>query len=189
MIPLAVQPAYIPQAMRARNAWVVWRMEPSGDRVTKVPYDPKTGFRARSDATASWTSFTNALSAYTTHGYDGIGLMLAGGDITCIDLDHCIIDGILEPWAEAIIAKVDSYTETSQSGEGVHIFVRGTPPAGRRRKGVVEMYGPDDNRYIAVTGRVIDGRKVIRACDLDALHADLFPHDSIRSRLPLLVSE
>ena len=184
MTPLAVHAAYIPEALRARNAWVVWKMEQRDGRGTKIPYNAVThSTKAKSDDAKTWTDFSTALTAYSAseRGFDGIGLMLAGGDVTCIDLDHCIVDGVIEPWAEQIIAKVDSYTETSQSGEGVHIFVIGTPPSGRRRKGVVEMYGPDDNRYIAVTGHRIDETgdtlTTLRTVDLAALHAELFPHE------------
>jgi hypothetical protein len=184
-VSLPVLAAYIPEALRARNAWVVWRMEQSGDRVTKVPYDPKTDFRARSDASASWTSWHNALAHYTDSNgdYDGIGFMLAGGAITCIDLDHCITNNVIDDWAVQIAAKVGSYTEVSQSGEGLHIFVIGIPPRGRRRKGVVEMYGPEDNRYIAVTGQklAVAGSTPLPGnlvtCDLTALHAQLFPQE------------
>jgi len=181
--PLPVLAAHIPAALRARNAWVVWRMVPRDGKPTKVPFDPCAKRAASSSDPETWSTFTDALGVYSANDdFDGIGLMLAGGDVTCIDLDHCIVDGIIEPWAEAIVAKVDSYTETSQSGDGLHIFVIGTPPAGRRRKGTVEMYGPNDNRYIAVTGRRLiledTSSTTLRHVDLDTLHAELFPQDT-----------
>jgi len=154
-----------------------------GGKPTKIPYQCERAARASSNDPSGWSNFTTALMTYNASSWDGIGFMLAGGDVTCIDLDHCIVDNVIEDWAVAIVAKVGSYTETSQSGEGLHIFVHGKPPAGRRRKGVVEMYGPDDNRYIAVTGHrlAFAGTQPLTSevaeCDLDALHAELFPHD------------
>jgi hypothetical protein len=178
MTPLSVLAAYIPNEMRERRAWVVWRMEDRDGRPTKVPYACEGAGTAKSNDPSTWSSWTVALMTYGASEWSGMGYMLAGGDVTCIDLDHCIVDGVIEPWAQAIVDKVDSYTEKSQGGDGLHIFVRGTPPAGRRRKGTVEMYGPDDNRYIAVTGQRLDlDHASVNDCDLTALHAELFPYD------------
>lgn len=179
--PASVLVAYIPDALRKRRAWVVWRMEERDGRMTKVPYSVNARARAKSDDPSTWGDFSDALLAYKD--FDGVGIMLAGGEYTCIDLDHCVTDGVVDDWAEQIVAKVDSYTETSQSGEGLHIFVLGTPPKGRRRKGTIEMYGPDDNRYIAVTGRRVTFaagkllQQTIVAVDLAVLHAELFPYE------------
>ena len=186
--PLPVLSGYIPQALRARKSWVVWRMVERDGRGTKIPFDACTTRAASSSDPETWSTFTDALGVYSANDdFDGIGIMLAGGDVSCIDLDHCIIDGIIEPWAAEIVAKVDSYTETSQSGDGLHIFVIGTPPAGRRRKGTVEMYGPNDNRYIAITGQRLilndTSSTTLRRVDLDALHAELFPqHEPVTAK-------
>src|SRR5699024_11599986 len=74
----------------------------------------------------------------------------------CIDLDDCIVDGVLADWAQRW---VDGYREDavlierSFSGRGVHIFLPLAEGPGRRiRNGVenVEIYSR--GRYIAVTG-------------------------------------
>ena len=87
-----------------------------------------------------------------------LGIVLGDG-LGCIDLDHCIVDGVVAEWAQGWI---DGYREDavlierSFSGEGVHIFLPMEEGPGRRiRDGVqnVEVYSCD--RYIAVTGDIL----------------------------------
>jgi hypothetical protein len=61
----------------------------------------------------------------------------------------------LEPWAADIVDRLGSYTEISPSGTGVHVPVEGTLPAGRNRRGAVEMDGCD--RGSTVTGAHLAG--------------------------------
>jgi hypothetical protein len=87
---------------------------------------------------------------------DGIGFVFSDEDqILGIDLDHCIdSDGQIDQWARVIIDEVDSYTEISPSGTGVHIIAKGTlPEDGKNRRGDVEIY--DSDRYFTVTGNHI----------------------------------
>jgi len=57
--------------------------------------------------------------------------------------------------AIAIVNAINSYTEISPSGTGLHIIAKGTLPAGRRRKGGIEAYS--EARYFTVTGNVLPG--------------------------------
>src|SRR5277367_6851178 len=56
----------------------------------------------------------------------GVGIVLAGladgRSLGGIDLDGCLVDGGLLPWAQEIVEEVASYTEVSPSGTGVKIF-------------------------------------------------------------------
>lgn len=173
----------IPPALREGRRFVVWKLETRDGKATKVPHIVQgAAARARSDDPATWATFSQAQSLYGQGGYyDGIGIMLAGGGITCIDLDHCLNPetGLVDEPAAAVIRELDSYTEVSPSGTGVHVFVFGTPPSGRRRHGYVEMYGPDDNRFMTLTGHAVDlfPHRPLRHVDLAALHDKLFPHD------------
>src|SRR5262249_28117722 len=116
--------------LQAHPQWVCWRREERRGKLTKVPYNPQTGEPARSNDPATWASYAQALFCWQQHPptYDGIGYMFKG-DITGIDLDHCIDEqGQIEPWAQEIIARLASYTERSPSGKGLHIYVRGRLP-------------------------------------------------------------
>lgn len=103
---------------------------------------------ASSTNPATWSPFK---VANVSDVGDGLGFVLAGEGITCIDLDHCIVDGVLEPWAQSIVNQCKgTYVEVSMSGTGLHVFGFASVGKGYRRNGV-EIY--DRGRYIAVTGR------------------------------------
>ena len=90
--------------------------------------------------------------------------MLNGDGIVCIDLDHCLTDGQLEPWAAEILELTPAtYVEVSPSGDGLHIWGRASGFSGGRRfswhGGMVEVYATE--RYLTVTSRPFDGSKRI----------------------------
>jgi primase-polymerase (primpol)-like protein len=125
--------------MTARNCWL--------RHSNKVPLTVHN-FPASSINPRTWSTF-NVAHASTVG--DGLGFALNGDGIACIDLDHCIVDGVLLDWAQAIVDQcAGTYVEVSLSGTGLHIFGFADVGAGSRRNGV-EMY--DRGRYIAVTGR------------------------------------
>ena len=146
------------QNIRDLKQWLCWRIEEREGKPTKVPYSPLTGKKASSTDPQTWASYTEAVKAYREHGYAGIGLVFSEDDPFCgVDLDGCLNPktGEIEEWAREIIEELDSYTEVSPSGSGIHVLVRGELPPGRNRKGRVEIY--DRNRYFTVTGRHLAG--------------------------------
>jgi hypothetical protein len=146
------------QNMRDLEQWVCWRYEERNGERTKVPYSPLRAKRADSTNPATWTHYTQAVAAYREHCYDGIGFVFTEEDPFCgVDLDGCRDPetGQLEPWAQAIVEELHSYTEISPSEAGLHILVRATLSDGRNRKDRIEMY--DCERYFTVTGRHLEG--------------------------------
>ena len=146
------------QSMSDLRQWLCWRLEERDGKPTKVPYDPSTGEKAESTNSKTWTSYEKAVSLCHKHGYDGIGFVFTPEDDLCgVDLDKCLDPqtGEIEDWAQQIIEELNSYTEISPSGRGVHILVRGELPAGRNRKGRFEAY--DRGRYFTVTGKHLSG--------------------------------
>ena len=142
----------VPQALKELPQWVCWRLveDPGKDRKKKIPVDPRTGDPARSNDPATWASYEEAVEGQQRFRADGIGIMFAGG-IFGIDLDHCIDSGgQLLPFAQEILDTVQSYSELSPSGTGIHILCAGKLPEGRRRRGNVEMYS--EGRFFTVTG-------------------------------------
>ena len=111
--------------------------------------------------------------------YDGIGFVFTVEDPFCgVDLDGCLDPetGEVEPWALKIVEQLDSYTEISPSGTGLHVLVRAELPEGGNRKGRIEMY--DRGRFFTVTGRRLDGTSHLieeRQAQVESLHARLFP--------------
>jgi len=114
-------------ALGGRPIWVGWRQETRAGRLTKVPYDPRTGRRAASDDPGTWATRDEADWWTAKERADGIGLMFCpvdGGAFLCgIDLDSCRdLDTDITPWAQEIVDRFDSYSEVSPSGAGVKVF-------------------------------------------------------------------
>jgi hypothetical protein len=146
------------QNMRDLRQWVCWRLEERAGELTKVPYSSLTGEKAKSTDPATWAGYQETVKAHKKHGYDGIGFVFTPEDALCgVDLDGCLNTetGEVEGWAQEIIEELDSYTEVTPSGKGVHVLVRGKLPEGRNRKGRFEVY--DRGRYFTVTGRHLSG--------------------------------
>ena len=71
-----------------------------------------------------------------------------------------------------MLQKLNSYTELSPSGAGLHIIVFGVLPPGNRKVDDVEMY--DDRRFFTITGRILPGVSQTvesRQKELEVLHA------------------
>lgn len=133
----------LPPQMTSRDRWM--RRSASKRPLT---IDGKQG---SSTNPRRWSSYAEAVRSTV-----GAGLGYALGDgIGCWDLDDCFDSDQLKPWAREIIESIDSllFTEVSQSGRGIHVFVETNLKRGtvKRFEGHrVEFY--PDGRYIAVTG-------------------------------------
>ena len=171
----------IPEEIRPIENWICWREGERDGKPTKIPTKPyRTSGSPNLDVTEpdQRRDFEQAVAAHgdSRVNSDGLGFVFTEDvSITGVDLDKCrdADTGELEEWAEDIIDRLDSYTEVSPSGTGVHILVGGELPDGGNRKGRVEMY--DSDRYFTVTGEHVDGTpREIRTCqdDIEAVHRD-----------------
>ncbi len=129
----------------------------------------------------TWGTLESALAAVATGQYQGIGFMLSHSPFAGIDLDHCIHEGSIQPWAQEIIETLNTYTEYSPSWNraagtgGVHLFVEGKPPASKKA-GNIEVYG--EKHYLTITTRHLPGIPATinsRQEALDALYRTLTP--------------
>lgn len=110
-----------------------------------------SGGPASSTDSRTWSSFEAA--GKSTAGV-GLGFVLGAG-IGCWDFDYCLINGEVADWAMDAIAAISEpviFTEVSQSGQGVHVFIEAAEGPGRviRDGRNIERY--TSGRYIAVTG-------------------------------------
>ncbi|MEH7105724.1 phage/plasmid primase, P4 family [Bacillus velezensis] len=150
----------IPQELKNAPQWILWRSEERNGKKTKVPYQID-GSMAQSSNKRTWSTFATIMKFFNEQEYDGIGFMFSKDDpFIGIDIDHCVNDGVLSPFAQEIIQTVSSYTEYSPSGEGVHIIAKGKlplrgPGTGRKNtdKGL-EVYR--HGRYFTFTGHSLD---------------------------------
>ncbi len=167
----------IPAELRDRPQWVAWRSEERDGKATKLPINPRTGRHASSTDPTTWADFQTAQAAVARYRCQGVGFVFTADDpYTGIDLDGAYeATGRLAPWAASIVRALDSYTEVSPSGRGLHLIIRGHVPEGGRRRGPVEMY--DRDRYFTMTGDHLPGTALTieeRQAELDVLHAMVF---------------
>jgi hypothetical protein len=126
----------------------------------------------------TWVTFEEAVAAKAANNaYAGIGFVFTAGDpYVGIDLDNCIDESSeLTVEAEGIVKAVDSYTERTPSGKGLHLIARGRLPRGGRKKGPFEMY--EEGRYFTMTGDVWPDTNTAveeRTEELAALHRRVF---------------
>lgn len=106
---------------------------------------------ASSTDPTTWSSYAKANRSPVGHG---LGFVLNGDGIICIDLDHCVVDGKLDADAAAFVKRFPkTYVEISPSGTGLHIWGFGTVIKGRKFMHgdlSVEIYGT--GRYLTFTG-------------------------------------
>jgi putative DNA primase/helicase len=149
---LPVRTESIPEELKVRPQWVMWQAV--GKKTDKVPYSARTGRKASSTDLMTWSPFEEAVEAYEHGEYAGLGFVFCSGDpYTGVDLDCCVDEnGQIAGWASEIARYLDSYTELSATGTGLHIIVRGDVP--NRRKGDVEVYS--SKRFFTVTGHIVE---------------------------------
>lgn len=144
----------IPEELRQRPQWLVWKLEERDSKPTKVPYIAGGVGKASSTDSETWRSFEEAIAAFKTGRYEGIGFVFSTGDpYAGVDLDDCRNPetGELEEWAAKIVQYLEGYAEVSPSDTGVHIIVRGKAP--NKKRGKVEAYSSE--RYFTITGQVL----------------------------------
>lgn len=152
---------HIPNELKNYPNWLVHK--------NKVPYSPitnKVGNKGKRCGT-----YEQALQALESGNYDGLGFQFSGTPFAGIDLDHHVMNGHLDEFAAEIFLQLNSYTEYSYSGTGLHIIVRGEVARGLKNseKGI-EVYS--EGRYFTMTGdKVKSSLSTIkeRQSELDAL--------------------
>ena len=166
----------IPEVLRWRPQWVVWGIpgEPP-----KSPFRPDSLLRlttvpAKSGVRKTRSSYENAVKCVQLGLACGIGYEFDGQGVYGVDLDHVInSNGVITPQAREFVEQLNSYTEISPSGHGLHIFVTADDvniTRHRRQGGFVEIYS--NVRYFTVTGNVYGGfdRIAERPTELQKIH-------------------
>lgn len=145
-------------------------------RQGKIPYGIN-GKPAKSNTPSTWSTLQEVKDFLkgAPPAYNGLGFMLERkNNIVCVDIDHCLENGKPNRTASKVLEKLDTYTEKSQSGTGLHFFGSATVSKSSVKfkspfdDGTdIEIYaGLDDKnncgRFIAFTGNVYEGRKTLR---------------------------
>lgn len=133
------------EQLKALSQWV-------GYDAQKVPKCPHTGNNASTNNPATWGTAAQAWEAKRRRRWAGIGYVFTiGAGVVGVDLDDCIDEaGQLSPFARDVVSILNSYTEISPSGHGIHVLVTGQIPQSIKAPGI-EIY--NELRYFTVTGQ------------------------------------
>ena len=179
---LKVKVEGIPPVLRDHESWVVWKYD--GEK--KPPIHPVNHFPVDPLNPDNHLSFEDAFAAYeASDKVDGIGIVLTESDtLAAVDLDH--LANPEEDWSKY---GLDTYTELSPSGEGVHIFCRSSNQDLTHKGQGVEIY--TSKRYITVTGHTLGQYTWIADCtsQLYNLYLNLSGRAYSQSRYNELLSD
>ena len=174
----------LPRSLTDGHLFCVWKYETRDGKPTKVPYSPtnygSTSTRAKSSDPATFADFETARNYFNAYPFDGMGIGFFG-NLVGIDIDHCIDKnvGTISPLAMRIATTINSYTEISPSGDGLHIILEvtsgfrdgmtATDERGRssykaryfnknspQAPGVEVYIAGETNRFFTLTGKQID---------------------------------
>jgi len=163
--------AAIPAIFKDSDRWAIGR--------SKTPYIAGDSGKASSTDPSTWRPFAEALAAVNAGKGEALWYALdPESGIVAVDLDKCRDpeSGVLLPFARAFVAMLDSYTEVSPSGTGVHVYLRATKPSDECKRGLVECY--DRARFMSMTGDRLEGTPSTiepRQAEIEAFFTLAFP--------------
>ncbi|MEW4070233.1 phage/plasmid primase, P4 family [Bacillus thuringiensis] len=180
----------IPTELKNLPQWVLWRKEERNGKPTKIPYQAN-GEMAQANNRRTWSTFATTVKFYLEGDYDGIGFVFSRQDnYIGIDIDKCVVAGKINTFATEIIDTVDSYTEFSPSGKGIHIIIKGNLPqsvlgTGRKNtKHGLEIYSY--GRFFTFTGNRENSNDVYdRTDELAEVFEQYFDDSDIQGRVNL----
>jgi primase-polymerase (primpol)-like protein len=182
--------AKLPEEMRKRKQWIVWRLEARTDvygnlKVTQPAINPKTGQYANLKSAETWSSLKEAVDVYeSSRGlYRGIGFVFTKDDpFFGVDLEECFRDVPTSELTYKILKELHTYTEYARNSSGggplkigLHLIGIGSIPEGATHEHPsIEMY--DRERYLPITASSYRNQLPIRECQepLNTIHASLF---------------
>lgn len=167
----------IPQELKKHKRWAPWRAVWNAKRqkYDKIPHRAdRPDYGLSTAKPEQWFDYDVALAAYTNNPqrFAGIGYVMTGPHgVVGTDLDNCVVDGRVAPWAAEVVVALASYTEISPSGRGLRILSLGELPADWNNHDTgIEVYGGNEARFLTVTGEHLDGTPTsVRAAPAEAL--------------------
>lgn len=165
----------IPVELKKLTQWVNFKIIDRDGKKSKIPFDAKTGKGAKANDKTTWSSYEQVITALKSKRYDGIGLEFDPiSNISGIDLDHVIDEnGRISAEALEIVNLVNSYTEYSPSGRGLHILFKGHTNGKNIKRQLktkgqeIEIYSRD--RYFTITGKIYEDKNTLREASDDVL--------------------
>lgn len=168
---------HVPAVLRNKERWLCFRTETdSNGNPTKVPKAPRwtvdgdTVYNIGTKSDDEWTDYLSARSFVQEtqeqlddrSALDGVGFVFTeDGPFVGIDMDHVLdpeTGEFVVPEAKEVLDRLDSFSEISTSGDGLHVIVHapdGLDDDYQNRKDWLEMY--DSGRFFVTTGDMLDG--------------------------------
>lgn len=143
------------EELKSVKQWIVWKYD-------KKPFSAITRSMEEWNLEKNWTTFEDALRVQKECGFTGIGFVFKFPYVG-IDLDDCIEnDGRMNDLAKEFTDKIDTFTEYSRSGTGLHLYCKVTEPIKAFKtpkedspsESPIEIYG--EGRFFVVTGNELD---------------------------------
>jgi primase-polymerase (primpol)-like protein len=165
----------IPFELQALRQWLCWRYEtlPNGSQ-TKIPLNPLNLHKASVTNPLDWNTFEKACANTKLSNVDGIGFVFTASDpYVGIDLDNANGDPAIIRRHNELYVEMQTYSELSPSGKGLHMICKGKLPGitGRRRN-KIECY--DKERFFTFTGNRTNAYNIeYRQEALDRLYVEL----------------
>jgi primase-polymerase (primpol)-like protein len=158
----------IPPELQAVPHWVVWKAGPvkPNDKFDKVPVHPGTGRNLKGDLLPQCMTFDEALAAYKSGRFSGIGFCHRNSPFVFGDLDGVVEDGRVADWAIEDIGRLGTYCEISPSGRGLRWVAIGTKPGpetNNRDQGCELYDGDTKHPFVTITGDALPGFDIVRA--------------------------
>ena len=188
------------EELKNLKQWVAYRLvwnEKKG-KADKRPINPHDGTGAKANDPATWGTYDEAMNYAERAGLiagksGGIGFEFGNG-YCGIDLDNVILeDRSLKLFACEIVKVMNSYTEYSPSGKGLHVLCKlssSMSDFGERHRNDeigLEMY--DSGRFFTVTGEIYGEEREIseRTAEARKIYDKfLFKEDAKNSNTPPL---
>lgn len=179
--------SHIPKCLKKfeqEPVWVCFDLKRTKDGIKKVPISPVTGDYAAIDNPYTWGTVMDCFLYMCTplsmrcysedylfpnyhckHTPKYIALALQSEmKLVVIDIDKCVINKVISPWAVSWLRKAQSYAEYSCSRTGIHIISQGQKPfKASRPKNLngqsLEIY--DSKRFIIITNDPVEKKWII----------------------------
>lgn len=148
----------IPKELKELSNWVL------SEKDSKTPYQVDTKHFAKSNKSITWSSFTDAINALNKNPNKFCGIAFAiTKPYAIIDLDSSITDGNISDLSREVIDRIDSYTEKSLSGTGLHIIIKTEDNDIFIDDKPIEIYSR--SHFMTLTGDVYENRDTIQERD------------------------
>jgi KaiC/GvpD/RAD55 family RecA-like ATPase len=169
--PLKTLPDNVPEALRAVDSWLLWKLKPStkadgSETWLKVPYyadgTKRRGVLGTQADRRKLTTFARAVQVLQKGGYAGIGFApMPDYELTILDIDSCIgQDGAYSEFAQQVI-DTGTYVERSPSGKGLRAVYTGEALINGKRNGHIENGERIEiycgSAFVTITGQSVGG--------------------------------